>query len=806
MVRITIFSGLFFLLYLTAISSYSQENCKLELSGIITDQQTQEPLPGATIIIEGTSKGTIADINGHFEVRNLCEGHYTFSISFIGYQSHKETITIEERTSKNFSLQSDDIILKGIIIETERQEFSNSQMASSIKGVELESEKGKSLGEILTQVSGVSTLQTGPTIFKPVIHGLHSQRLTILNNGVSLQGQQWGVEHAPEIDPNIASEITIIKGAGAVRYGPDAIGGVVLVDPPSIHDTDEIKGELNVRTMSNGRVGIFSGMVEGGSEKFKNLGWRVQGTAKRGGDHNTPDYNLTNTGMKEYNFSGALGYKNNKGGAELYISSFNNELGILRSAHIGNLTDLQDAIGRNRPFYIEKFSYDINNPRQEVNHHLAKLKFFRRFEGLGELSATYSGQYNQRKEFDIRRGGRDEKPAISLNLISHAFGLALDHQPLGLISGNVGIDAELKNNRNEPGTGIRPILPAYDEFTTGIYLIEKYTARNWGIEAGLRYDYRFLRVRTFDSNEELIKPEFNFNLLSASAGAEYWINEHINISTNFGYSARPPHTIALFSTGLHTGIGSIEEGILIDEGEITIFPDKSFFSNEESIKWTNSLQYQKENVSLELTGYYNHFNNYIFLNPRDVRLTIRGAFPVFAYDQTDAYFLGMDIGADIDFSDQWNYHGHASFLKVKNLNGNGHLPFIPANNLTNSLQYNFGDLKRLEDLFISATVENVFKQNRAPKVVPVSEITNRPDATAENEIYDFVPAPKGYSLLNLDVGFSVPVLEKNKLSFRFGVENIFNTAYRNYMNRLKYYVDNTGRNFSVSLLYNFHTH
>jgi iron complex outermembrane receptor protein len=43
--------------------------------------------------------------------------------------------------------------------------------------------------------------------------------------------QEWGVEHAPNIDVNNFQHIDVIKGASALRYGSDAIGGVVVLEP-----------------------------------------------------------------------------------------------------------------------------------------------------------------------------------------------------------------------------------------------------------------------------------------------------------------------------------------------------------------------------------------------------------------------------------------------------------------------------------------------------------------------------------------------------------------------------------------------
>lgn len=81
--------------------------------------------------------------------------------------------------------------------------------------------KGVNLGETLKRLPGVTTLNTGATISKPVIQGLH-QPDRHRQNSVVLEGQQWGSEHAPEIDPFSADKITVVKGAAGVRYGVGA--------------------------------------------------------------------------------------------------------------------------------------------------------------------------------------------------------------------------------------------------------------------------------------------------------------------------------------------------------------------------------------------------------------------------------------------------------------------------------------------------------------------------------------------------------------------------------------------------------
>lgn len=76
-----------------------------------------------------------------------------------------------------------------------------------------------------------------------------------------------GVEHSPEIDPFIAGKLTVVKGANSVRYGSDAIAGVILVDSKPLRDSAGINGEINTVGSTNGRGGIVSAYLDGNFKK-----------------------------------------------------------------------------------------------------------------------------------------------------------------------------------------------------------------------------------------------------------------------------------------------------------------------------------------------------------------------------------------------------------------------------------------------------------------------------------------------------------------------------------------------------------
>ncbi len=217
-----------------------------------------------------------------------------------------------------------------------------------LQGSALEQTRGLSLGDALKSVTGVTTFQTGPSIAKPVIHGLTGSRVLILNNGVALEAQQWGQEHAPDIDPFIANQIQVIKGADGIRYGADAIAGVISVSPKLLPtDTGIMDGEVNAVGMTNSRLGAFSAMLEGAlGKKLPGLSYRVQGTFKRSGDVSTPNYLLGNTGLLESDFSAAIQYYHKNYGIEGYYSNFYTKIGIEFGTDVGSLSDILSCVFR----------------------------------------------------------------------------------------------------------------------------------------------------------------------------------------------------------------------------------------------------------------------------------------------------------------------------------------------------------------------------------------------------------------------------------------------------------------------------
>jgi iron complex outermembrane receptor protein len=209
------------------------------LSGRVSDHESREALPGATVLLLETQQATQTDPSGAYQL-SAPAGLYHVQVRFVGYAVETAEVRLDATSPavvRNFQLHPDAVVLKGAEVRGHRADEPNAQATNSLSGAALRQTSGQTLGEALQKISGVSAIQTGPSIFKPIIHGLHSNRISILNNGVRQEGQQWGAEHGPEIDPFVASRLTVVKGAASVRYGSDAIGGVVLVEPAALPDS-----------------------------------------------------------------------------------------------------------------------------------------------------------------------------------------------------------------------------------------------------------------------------------------------------------------------------------------------------------------------------------------------------------------------------------------------------------------------------------------------------------------------------------------------------------------------------------------
>ena len=222
------------------------------------------PISGTHVHIG--SKSVSSNSKGEYTIKNLPFGLLKIYVYNIGYQIIDSTITITGNAQINFVLKQKLNQLSEVVVKHKINNYNQSILEQKIKTETIEKYSNQSLGEALKEVTGVSILKTGSNIIKPIINGLHSSRVPIIANNVRLEDQQWGSEHAPNFDVNAAAKITVVKGASALQYGGDAIGGLVIMES-MIVKKDTIFGKTLLSLASNGRGGTLSTSIHKGNTK-----------------------------------------------------------------------------------------------------------------------------------------------------------------------------------------------------------------------------------------------------------------------------------------------------------------------------------------------------------------------------------------------------------------------------------------------------------------------------------------------------------------------------------------------------------
>ncbi|MCC5921658.1 MAG: carboxypeptidase-like regulatory domain-containing protein [Cyclobacteriaceae bacterium] len=790
---------LLYILVLTFIVHFLQAQ-EAKYYGIILDASNGEAIIGAAIQWEkDQTVGVATDYQGRFEIRIPTSEETNLMISSVGYES--TIIKVRQgQTPPIVRLKPREDVLEEIKIISDRLADDGTRtLAVQTIGKESLSRTTKiGLGEALAQIDGVSFLSMGTNIQLPVIHGLYGNRILVLNNGFKHGFQNWGNDHAPEIDVGGADRITVVKGAAGVRYGPDALGGAVLVENNRMSLDNDFYASLSTGYQTNGRgYGVNAEAGEG----FGNFSYHVGANYNRIGDRNTPDYILTNTGAEEYAFNAGMRFQKNAWDVKVNYSFVEQELAILRSSIGSSGPALIRNFEATRPSIIRDFSYDINEPSQNARHQLLSTRISYRLAENQKIQLNYGRQLNERQEFDVRRNS--ELPIFDLDLITDDLQLDYAYTLNSGGEGSFGVQYLRQNNVNNPGTNVTPFIPNYRLERMSTYWVHAQPLRVGELEVGIRFDHEQNQIAGRDSRQAVFSDQFSFSNFTAALGyTREWNNGNL-IRINAGSGWRPPNMAELYSFGQHearTMFGLLRyepnpEGLISAARVVPI--RESSVEAEQSYKFTTEWERTANRNRVNITAYANYIGNFIFSRPIGVLGTARSPMPTFIIDQSDALFLGADFTFNQEYSKNWSGTFGGSYIWSHNVERDEPLIHQPPIHLHYRLKYNVKDRWGLDAIEYYVEPSYTFRQFQAPRVIPIRDlIEGTAELTIEDEIFDFLAPPPGYFLLNTGVK-----ADKNKWSLAIDVRNTTNTRYRDYLNLMRYFADDLGRNFIFTLTY-----
>jgi len=601
------------------------------------------------------------------------------------------------------------------------------------------------LTDLLARTPGVNMLSTGVAIAKPVIRGLYGNRIVVLLSGLKFDNQQWQEEHGLGLSDMGLAKVELVKGPLAVLYGTEAMGGVINLVEETAPPVGTSQSDISVRLNSN----TMGGLVQGGYKaNYGNKWFRI-----RAGVENNADYTdgqnqrVLNSRFDGYYLKSTYGFKRkNWLSTNNFMSSFNRFGFIFNDVYTFVQPD-------------NRWSRRLNeNPAHLVLLNTLSSNNDIFFSG-SKLNVNLGVQSNERME---NEGGG----AISLNMHLLTFQYLLKWEK-ALSAKSRLILSNLASFEDNTNYGARKIVPdaRMQESNVSAYL-----ETNWQnkiiLENGVGVGEKWIKTyftATVNGPEKEVQPFTKFSpYYNAFTGISLIPADKFNFKLNASTGVRVPNLAELSSNGLHEGVFTYEIG-------------NPNLKNEQNLAVNGHANFTTKTVDAWVSPFYNHFFNYVYLNPTTEDWF---GFPVYRYLQQDVNQYGGEAAVQVKATTKLSVGTNISGMISKTRNG-AYTPFTPAAKISPNLHYTL-PWRQNQSLRLFTTVDYNFRQN---KVAP-------------NEI-----ATPAYYLWN--VGLSTVVPGRNgSLQINVTGNNLLNRAYYDNLSRFKYFgLLNIGRNITLQLKY-----
>ncbi len=233
-------------------------SAQFSVSGKVTDQQTGEPLSGATISIQNANISTSSGTDGRYTFHDLKAANYNFKITYVGYQATIKTINLKSSSTIDFSLNMESIMNDEVTVNATRAAINAPIAFTNLSAKDIQKNNlGQDLPYLLDQTPSVVTTSDGGTgIGYTYIHirGSDATRINVTINGIPYNDSEEEGVYFVDI-PDIASsvnDIQIQRGVGTSTNGAGAFGASINIQTTTRRDTGYL--ELNNSAGSYGTL------------------------------------------------------------------------------------------------------------------------------------------------------------------------------------------------------------------------------------------------------------------------------------------------------------------------------------------------------------------------------------------------------------------------------------------------------------------------------------------------------------------------------------------------------------------------
>jgi iron complex outermembrane receptor protein len=656
----------------------------------------------------------------------------------------------------------------------DRERFSLPTAVAVLQGTELVRQTRSTIGETLARQPGVSSTWFGPNASRPILRGLDAERVRILTDGIgSFDVSNTSVDHAVAINPLLADRIEVVRGPAALLYGSGAIGGVVNVRdlriPRDIPDEVvhiDAAGVLGSAAEERGLSGAINvpigntGLVVHADGSYLRTGdYRTGGfifsedlrdaAAAEGGEV-AEDAQATgrvgNTDAETWDVAGGFSWIGSDGGSiGLSVSHLRNNYGIPGGLDLGD--DHDEDHGDDHDHDEEGHGHE--DIRLDMRQTRVDARAIVPMQGAFEELRFRFGWADYRHD-EIEDSGEIGTSFFNESLEGRAELVQRER------NGWKGASGVQYFARNFNAQGEEAYIPRNLTEQIGLFTLQEFALGSLKAEIGGRWEHTSVRLPQGAFRR-------NFDAFSVSGGLSAPLGDNWRLAGSISHSERAPAGEELFANGAHAATRTFEIG-------------NPFFDKERSTGGEIVLRGRGEGWRLEVSGYFNRFNNFIFLSPTGGE---EEGLPVFEYQQDGARFWGLEAEAAVTVATlgetRLQVTGLADFVRADLLGGGGRVPRIPPLRFIGGLEADSGDFGgRLE-------VEHSTRQSR---------------------IAAFETETAAFTMVNASVSWR-PFGADNATTVIASANNIFDVEARRHASFLKDVAPLLGRDFRLAVRFSF---
>ena len=704
------------------------------LAGHVVDSGTGEPVPWATVVIEGINRGRVSDTGGYFLFPALTPGVYILQTLHLGYRDARFEVRIEpgDTTHVDLRIGHEPLHMDETVVEEEHgRPLSPLQKPEVVfSGCKLRQNLSRTIAETMDYEPGVAQRTMGPAPARPVLRGLSGDRLLVLEDGERTGDlSASSADHAVAIEPMTTERIEVVRGPETLLYGSNALGGVVNV----------VRGYVPSE-QPQGRNGSFTWQAEsvtGGlsaglafEQPLGPLAMRFDSSLRNAGDVSTPRGTLANTDLRTGN--GSLGVSLVRPWGHLGVS------GSLYESEYGIPPD---------PIGSHPSGVSILLERQHLE---SRAEFRAVSERIRQLELHHTFSRYQHGEFEA-----NGSLGLEFGLLTHHLASLARLNPVGPFeNGAAGVWYEY---RNYAAAGLN-FTPATTEYAGAGFTYQEWNRGNWAAKGAVRFDVRRVQPREERHSNQVGRIQRrDFAGVSGGLSAHFRPVEALTLGTTLMRTFRAPGIEELFSEGPHLAVYSYEVGNGSLDSErgrgIELFAD-----------------YRHTRGHLRLAVYRNDIDGFIFQRNTGMLSPRRADLFLYRTVGERVNMRGAEVALDWDLWRSLKTTVTSSHVRgVLSDRGDEPLPRLPP------LQGRFSLTGGRESL--SGTVGLRL-------------------AAAQNRPGEFEEPTDGYAVLDLS-GQYLASWDGRLHAFSATLENATNGVYRRHLNRVKEILPEPGRNLRV---------